>query len=543
MTNAISQKDLVTATKFFFFALSVNLSQGLLWQINNFKDRVAFIRLQNIIGLILHKKISSLDLSIIESSPYQAIINKIQDGWGWKPINFLLESVWLIRNLLQILIAIYIISQVSFWYIPIIALSLLPSLINSLKLEKEVWGIWDAKSEVKTKYYRTQDYLKDSKYLYEIKIFGLQAKLLETMRELYARFANDQFAKSRSSFYISLATKVFEVMVFIIAEYNLVQQAIAGNITLAGYLFASSSLYTLSASINDFFTQLQRVYTNNLWMSDFYKLLDTKNQLTWASNAKKISSSSIPTIEFKNVSFKYPNTPRYIYRNLNLKLNPGEDIALVGKNGAGKTTLVKLLCRFYDVTSGEILINGTNIKDINLDTWYRNLGILFQDFNKYAYTVEENIQLGKVNKKITQKELLAHSKTSGAWEFISKFPTTFQQTLSKSYDGGIDLSGGQWQRLALARAFYRNANILVLDEPTSAIDAKGEYEIFQKINRIQAKKTTIIISHRFSTVRKADKIYVVEKGRITESGSHQELMQKEGTYHKMFTLQAEGYKD
>ncbi len=204
---------------------------------------------------------------------------------------------------------------------------------------------------------------------------------------------------------------------------------------------------------------------------------------------------------------------------------------------------MKLLARFYDVDEGQILVNGTDLRDLDLDSWYRNIGILFQDFNKYGYTVKENIKLGDVSRPENEEDIIQSSKAAGADSFVMSFKHKYDQILSKWFNKGVDLSGGQWQRIALARAFYRDANILILDEPTSAVDAKGEYEIFEKISKVQKEKTMIIISHRFNTVKKANSIYVIDKGQIIESGSHEELMQlKNGKYKEMFELQAEGYR-
>lgn len=277
-------------------------------------------------------------------------------------------------------------------------------------------------------------------------------------------------------------------------------------------------------------------------MTDFFAYLDTKSQILWPKKGVILTNKIPPTIEFKNVSFKYPHSNHFVFKKLNLIIPSGQDIALVGENGAGKTTLIKLICRFYEPTSGQILINGHNLKTLNKNYWYGQLGILFQDFNRYAYTVAENIQLGKKEDKISISNLDTYTKQAGAYDFIQKYTKKYNQILSKSYNGGTEPSGGQWQRLALARAFYRNANILILDEPTSAIDAKGEYEIFQKISKLQHKKTTIIVSHRFSTVRRADNIYVLQNGKIIESGNHQDLVKKRGLYYQMFTLQAKGYQ-
>ena len=243
-----------------------------------------------------------------------------------------------------------------------------------------------------------------------------------------------------------------------------------------------------------------------------------------------------PEIEFKNVSFSYPNSKKKVIKNLNLKVHSGENVALVGRNGAGKTTIVKLLCRFYDVTSGEILINGTNIKDVDLKDWYGYLGTLFQEFIKYDFTVKENICLGATN-NFDEKRMLQAAKQSGADSFIKDLPNKYDQLLGKQFEGGVDLSIGQWQKIAIARAFYESAPVLILDEPTSAIDSLAEEQIFATIKEESKDKTVIIISHRFATVKKADYIYVIDEGVIKEQGTHVQLDALGGLYKQMYTAQ------
>ena len=258
-------------------------------------------------------------------------------------------------------------------------------------------------------------------------------------------------------------------------------------------------------------------------------------------NPKEIDIDKPISFEFRNVSFKYPGTENFVLKDINFSIEPKDNIAIVGANGAGKTTIVKLLCRFYDVTSGEILVNGVNIKDLDLDNWYRCIGTLFQEFMHYDFTVRENIMLGNPKVKNEDKMRLAANQ-SGVSEFVEALPNKYNQLLGRQFEGGVELSQGQWQKLAIARAFYEGAQILILDEPTSAIDAESEYEIFQNLNKHYKDKTLFLISHRFSTVRNANKIIVLKEGRILETGSHDELLRVGGLYARMFRKQALGYQ-
>ena len=250
-----------------------------------------------------------------------------------------------------------------------------------------------------------------------------------------------------------------------------------------------------------------------------------------------------PKIEFKNVSFKYPRAEKYAIKNLNLEIKPGEKIAIVGENGAGKTTLVRILSRFYKINEGEILLDDKNINDIKIDSWYKNLGVLFQDYNTYSpLTLKENIHLGNAHEKLDEERMMTAANRANVNSFISNFKNGYDQVLSEKFKGGTRPSTGQWQKIAIARFFYRNSPVVIFDEPTASIDAVSEAEIFGQIYEFFKDKTVIIISHRFSTVRNADKIYVLDEGKIAESGNHDELMKLKGKYHNAFTIQAEGYK-
>jgi len=252
-----------------------------------------------------------------------------------------------------------------------------------------------------------------------------------------------------------------------------------------------------------------------------------------------LKSSPPPYIEFQNVSFSYlPET--LILKKISFKLAPGERLAIVGPNGAGKSTLIKLLLRFYDPSSGRILVNDIDLKDLKRDNWYEFVGTLFQDFSHYLISVKDNIRLG--NPELVDNErMIEAAKKSGAHEFIEKLPKKYDQKLGRRFEDSVEISAGQWQKLALARAFYEEAPVLILDEPTSAIDAEAEAEIFENLNKTYKDKTLIFVSHRFSTVRNADKIIVLKDGAIAEEGTHESLMKQSGIYARMFRKQAKGY--
>lgn len=540
--NDVDTKEVLT---FFLITSALGIFQGTLYKLGDYIERVSYFTWHEKMTVAFLDKISTLDYEKYESPKFNNFINKVKQGYAFKPGEYAHVLMWTFFSLLQMISSLFVLAAFAPILLVIILLSLIPSFIIQKKSSKLGWGIWNSKGDTHRLFYHTAYYLDDSTNIKEVRIFGIRSYLLDLVKRLLGDFQNEQkkiLNKTQKWLYLS---SLLESLVLTGIEIWLLLKVLARTVGfgLGDFTFYRGVVGSFTSSSRLLVSRMARLYEYNLYMTDFFKLLDIENKIVSKPDAIKIETDKVPVIEFRNVSFKYPKTEKYIYKNFSIKINPGEDIALVGENGAGKTTFVKLLLRFYDVEEGAILINGINIKDLDLKSWYRNLGVLFQDFNRYSYSVKENVFLGKIEDKDNFEKVKEVVKQAGAEEFVEEYKKKYDQMLDKSFKNGIEPSGGQWQRIALARAFFRDANILVLDEPTSAIDAKGEYEIFKKIAQAQEKKTTIIISHRFSTVKKADKIYVIDDGKITEQGTHIDLMQIEkGKYKEMFELQAEGYK-
>jgi len=350
---------------------------------------------------------------------------------------------------------------------------------------------------------------------------------------------NIREANIRYSF-LSFA-KLGEVAGFGFIQYWLIKQVLAKAISVQGYSFYLQNVYLVAENLNSIQTDIVELIEFSRYVENLRIFFSLPEKIKKPKKPIKIPQE-FPKIEFRNVSFKYPGSRNMVFENVSFVINPGEHVALVGENGAGKTTIIKLLARFYDVTSGEILINDVNIKKIDLESYYKLWGILFQEFAKYWLSVRENIGLGSVEDIKDKKLVKQAAKKAGADKMIDKLPMKYENPLSTNMKRGTDLSGGQWQKIGIARGLFSDPQLIVLDEPTSALDALAEDEVFEEIAKISSDTTMIIVSHRFSTVRNTDKILVLKSGKISEQGTHQKLMKNEKLYYKMFTSQAKGYK-
>jgi len=416
-------------------------------------------------------------------------------------------------------------------------LSTLPKIVSDLKFGKMVWNIWDSKGDEKIKYHRYIDSLYADKVdrFQEMKVFGYGKFLLDKSVETAKIFMDSVLKNEKKRFNFMLLVRFFQSIFYVTAMYFICLLLVNKSITVGTFYvvlgFATSFSYSFASAVKNF-SQLGADY--DLYYS-FYKFFHLKNEIE--SGTVRVEAKA-PEIEFKDVWFKYPKTKKWIFRGINFRLKSDEDVALVGKNGAGKSTLIKLILRTYDPQKGEILVNGTNLKELDLDSYYKLIGFLSQDFDKPEIPVEENIFLGDTEHELDESRVVEAAKLAKADEFINEYEHKYKTWLTREMDGGIAPSGGQWQRLAIARAFYRDPKFIILDEPTSAIDAIAEEEIFNNIQNYAEDKTVLIISHRFATVKKAKRIIVIDNGEIVEQGTHAELMNKDGLYKKMVEKQS-----
>ncbi len=492
------------------------------------------------IDLSIINKYSQLDLEYFEDPKTSDLLQKVSSN-EYKARMLYITTQYLIGDFAALIASIGIVLTFSPFILFLIIISNIPTLIAEGKLGKSIWGIWDYKPEDFRNQSWTRDILIRQNSLKEVRVFRARNFLYSIVEKLFNEFIEYQVNVEKKRFKYEIILRGIPFLVFAYSFYFLVNQVVAGIITIGLFTFYFSTLNTFSSTLNSMFKRFTTLYENALFVSDYFKIMNLPKLVK--DGEVVLEPNTSPTIEFKNVDFKYPHSSQYVFKGFNLEIKPGEHIAIVGENGAGKSTLINLLLRFYDATDGSILINGTDLKDFKLDSYYKNIALLGQDFAKYHYDAKTNIGLGNIEHINNLLAIIEASKFSGSDKFIEKYEKGYDQILNKQFTGGIEPSEGQWQKIALSRAFYKDAPILILDEPTSAIDPKAESEIFERLFTYAKDKTVIIISHRFSTVRNADRILVMNEGRIVEEGSHSELVALNGIYKEAYDLQKKGYLD
>ena len=428
------------------------------------------------------------------------------------------------------------------WLIILLLLAIIPAFLGEAYFNDQSYSL----NRRQTPERRELDYVRflgaSDETAKEVKIFNLSEFIISRFRTLSNKFyqANRLLIIKRScwgSFFSMLGTLgYYSAYVYIIFK------AINGIITIGDLTFLAGSFRQLRTLLEGILNRFTTVSQGAMYLSDFFEFFEIKSKIVAAEFPKAFPKPIQKGFTFENVGYKYSNSANWANRHLNFTLKVGEKLALVGENGAGKTTLVKLLARLYEPTEGRILLDGYDLREYDINDLRMQIGIIFQDYLRYQMTVAQNIAAGNIKENENRALIKTAAEQSLANLFIEKYANTYDQHLGRRFNEGIELSGGEWQKVALARAYMRDAQLMILDEPTASLDARAEYEVFQRFAELTRGRSSVLISHRFSTVRMADRILVLDKGELLEIGSHEELLRMNGKYAELFNLQAKGYQ-
>jgi ATP-binding cassette, subfamily B, bacterial len=457
-----------------------------------------------------------------------------------------LVMIQAIGRLVQQAITTITLSVSIMWFSPWLMLLLIAGVVPAFLGESHFAFLGYAKNFRQTPMRRQLDYLRilggSKEAAKELKLFGLRDFLRTRFTRLSDEIYDENVALSRRKLIAGSLLSMIGIMGYYSAYVFVIWRTVQGALTIGALTFLAGAIQQASSNIEQIFSTVAAIGDQALFLTDLLAFFEMEPTIRSKPNALPAPRPIIRGVEFRNVSFSYPGNARLILDRINFKLHTDERLALIGENGQGKTTIVKLITRLYDPTEGEILLDGIDLRDYDLEDLHHEIGVIFQDFMRYEMTARENIAVGRIE-EIGNLDLLKDAaQKSMADQTIGRLSLGYDQMLGRRFDQGVDLSGGEWQKVALARAYLRDAQLLILDEPTAALDARSEFEVFHRFAELTAGKMALFISHRFSTVRSADRILVLENGKITEEGTHDQLARLGGRYAEMFEMQASSYR-
>ncbi|MBN2608366.1 MAG: ABC transporter ATP-binding protein, partial [Candidatus Fermentibacteraceae bacterium] len=490
---------------------------------------------------ILHQRSVAVDLEYYEDPRFHDSLHRAQQEAPYRPTAIVRDLVETVRNAISLLAMVGLLLSFHWGVSLVLAAAALPGVLVKLRFSRIRWKWQRKRTETERRAWYKHWLLTSVEHAKELRLFGLGRHFRERYRDLRDLLRREDLAISRRKAGADLATELLATVLVYGSLAFIAWRTFLGLITIGSMVMFFQAFRQGLGYLRGLLGNMADLYEGNLFLQNLFEFLDIPSKIADPPHPKPFPSPVTEGIVLDRVSFTYPGGGSRVIDDVSLSAGPGEMVALVGENGSGKTTLAKLICRLYDPDSGQVRIDGIPVRELSVEKLRGSISILFQDFAKYHLSAAENIALGDIRKPPEMGSVVRAAETAGAHEFLSEMPEGYDTILGRWFRGGRELSTGEWQKIALARAFFRNAPIVILDEPTSALDAGAEEELFRKFRSMAEGRTSLVISHRFSTVRMADRIAVLHMGRIAETGTHSELMDKGGLYSRMYRIQAAAY--
>ena len=520
----------------------LSLLTGVLNQTNLYISQVFNDKFVLHANSVLLQKATRLDLNHFESSEFYDTLSRAQKSGSVYPQKVVKVLTALLGQIVTLVSLLGLLIQFNLGIIPLLLFTSLPAFWTSIIYSGRRFWMMRRETESGRLSEYLQQVLTNQTFAKEVRLFNLGTHLLDQWRYIREDFNSKSAAIAAEYAKMRGISGILVSVGFYFAYGWTLVQTVRGEITVGDFTMYTGAFSQSQQLLPSILENIAQIYESNLYVSQYFEFLHLKPQVIDSTSPQAFPQPIRTGLTLENVTFTYPGATKPTLCNLNLHVKPGESVALVGINGAGKTTLLKLITRLYDVDSGVIAIDNIPLSQISLPELRDNIGVLNQDFARYQLSAKDNISFGNLAQKDNQQRIKQAAINAGADRVVATLDAGYQAILGKMFKGGVELSGGQWQKIGMARAFMTDAPILILDEPTAALDAIAEYELFEKFRTLTAGKMTFFVSHRFSTVQLADRIVVLENSQIVEVGSHSELMAKAGLYAKMFRLQASSYE-